>query len=352
MRHRITVVSLSIVIVAGISHAQVDDRSATAANAPTAKATASTISNNLSPDNHTSEDWTTIYLSKSRLPLDAMNGVLLSRVELQGCTRELFRLQWRPNDPIDLYLVRPRGAEKLPVVLFLYNYTSDTDVFRQERWCERALENGFAVVGFPSALSLPRLHTPRPMNQWFVSQLQEALSTSTHDVQMILNYLETRNDLEMTRVGLFGQGSGGAIAILAAAADPRIGVLDLMDPWGDWQNWLRGSQLIPEKERQLYLSPAFLEEVAGLDPVTYLPTLKDRAIRIQQVISDPVTPEPAKDKIAHSIPHPGELARYEDAAAEIKALGSNGVLDWFRQQLNRRPIDDERVVDSSIMTRR
>src|ERR1035441_1223230 len=51
---------------------------------------------------------------------------------------------------------------------------------------------------------------------------QLSLALTVHDVQMVLNYLETRGDLDMSRVGMFGQGSGGAIAVLAAAADSRI----------------------------------------------------------------------------------------------------------------------------------
>src|ERR1022692_4628664 len=75
--------------------------------------------------------------------------------------------------------------------------------------------------GFVSALTGQRYHD-RPMKEWFVSELPEALGSSVHDVQMILNYLADRNDLDMTRVGMYGQGSGGTIAILAASADPRL----------------------------------------------------------------------------------------------------------------------------------
>src|ERR1700761_5537941 len=153
------------------------------------------------------EDWTTIELAKSGLPLDAIGGVPLSKTDVQGCTRELLSMRWRSLDPIDLYVIRPKGAAKIPVVLFLYNYTFDTDVFRKDRWCDVATKNGFAVAGFPTALSWPRLHTPRPLKQWFVSELQEALATSTHDVQMMLNYLASRGDLDTGRVGIFGMGS-------------------------------------------------------------------------------------------------------------------------------------------------
>jgi dienelactone hydrolase len=297
-------------------------------------------SGNISTKAPNNEDWTTIYLAKSGLPFNATGGVLLSKVELPECTRELLRLQWRPNDPIDLYVIRPHRQEKLPAVLFLYNYSFDTALFREDRWCARAMQNGFAVVGFPSALSVQRFQAPRPMKEWFVSQLQEALATSTHDVQMVLNYLETRGDLDMQRVGMFGQGSGGAIAILAAAADPRIRALDLMDPWGDWPDWLRDSKQIPEEERAAYLKPEFLESVSGLDPLVYLSQLKEKRLRIQQVAADTVTPAAAKDKIAAAAPKTDEVKRYPDPTTEAKALGTNGILEWFSEHLNSRGSQD------------
>ncbi len=295
----------------------------------------------LEPRELHTENWSSIDLATSRLPLNATGGVLLSKVEMTGCTRELLRMQWRVNDPIDLYVIRPVSPKSLPVVLFLYNYTYDTDVFRADRWCDRARQNGFAVAGFASALSPSRIRAPRPLKQWFVSQLQEALATSTHDVQMTLNYLATRGDLDMDRVGIFGQGSGGAIAILAAAADPRIKALDLMDPWGDWPAWLRGSTQVPDQERQLYLQPTFLESVRSLDPVAVLPRLRARALRIQQRTDDLVTPQGARDAMAASLPQtePGQappvLDRFPNLAAEAQALGPNGVLGWFHQQLGR-----------------
>ena len=288
----------------------------------------------LSKQTPTYEDWTTIYVAKSGLPLEATGSVPLSKADVQGCTRELHRLTWRANDPIDLYIIRPQGKQKLPVVLFLYNYTVDaTTTFQKDRWCDVATRNGFAVAGFASALSLQRVRPPRPLKEWFVSELQEALATSTHDVQMVLNYMDTRGDLDLEHVGVVGQGSGGATAILAAAADPRIRALDLMDPWGDWPDWLKGSKQIPEQERAEYLKPEFLQRVSALDPVVYLPQLKGRAIRIQQLLADTITTAAARDKIAKAAPAPDEVMRYPDISAEAKALGTNGIVKWLGEQL-------------------
>ena len=106
-----------------------------------------------------------------------------------------------------------------------------------------------------------------------------------------------------------------------------------MDPWGDWPDWLKGSKQIPENERETYLKPEFLQQVSGLDPIAYLPQLKGKAIRIQQVLSNTITPDTAKDKIAHAAPAPDEVMRYPDIAAEAKALGTNGIVKWLGEQL-------------------
>jgi len=281
-----------------------------------------------------SEDWTTLSLAKSGLPLDATGGVLLSTVKQPDCTRELLRLQWRTGDPIDLYVIRPHTPAKPPVTLYLYNYTVDSDIFRQDAWCAQAAHDQIAIAGFVSALAGQRFHSPRPMKQWFVSELQEALSTSTHDVQMILNYLDSRGDLDMKHVGMFGEGSGGSIAILAAAADTRIVALDVIDPWGDWPDWLKDSKEIPEGERAAYLKPEFLQKIASLDPVTYLPHLTVTALRVQQLMDDPVTPSIAKNKIAAAAPRENEVTRYQDMGAYRKYRSANELSAWMREQIH------------------
>jgi cephalosporin-C deacetylase-like acetyl esterase len=306
-----------------------------ALSAPAIEPPAEAAPQSLSKQTPTYEDWTTIDLAKSGLRLETTGGVPLSKADVQGCTRELQRLNWRINDPIDLYVIRPRGQQKLPVVVFLYDYTIDTAaIFHKDRWCDVATRNGFAVAGFASALSWERIRPPRPMKEWFVSEMQEALATSTHDVQMVLNYLATRGDLDTSHVGMVGQGSGGAIAILAAAADPRIRALDLMDPWGDWPDWLKASEQIPDQERPAYLKSEFLQRVSGLDPVVYLPQLKGKALHIQQILADPVTPAAARDKIAAAAPNSDEIMRYPDRATEVKALGTDGIVKWLGEQLN------------------
>ncbi len=175
------------------------------------------------------EDWTSPALKTSNLkPAEPLVGYI---TDYPGYTEELVQVQWRFGDPLDLYVLKPKGAKKPPVILYLYGYPADTDRFKDEGFQNAVTKDGFAAVGFVSALTGHRYHD-RPMREWFVSELQECLATSAHDVQMVLDYLATRGDLDMSRVGLYTQGSGASIGILASAVDPRIKVLDAMDPVG------------------------------------------------------------------------------------------------------------------------
>ena len=256
----------------------------------------------------------------------------VERYEQPEFVRQLIRVQWRMTDPVDLWIIRPKVTGKVPVVLYLYSYLDAGERFRDNRWCKRATADGFAAVGFVSALTDYRFRF-RPLRQWFVSELAESLGTTVHDVQFILNYLEGREDMDMDHVGMFGMGSGASIAILAAHADPRIKTLDLLDPWGDWPEWLKASPVVSDDERSKYLTPEFLKSAAALDPVAYLPSLKTHNLRLQQTLSEPDTPKIAKERIAAAVPNPDQLVQYANAQDLLKAWETTGLSGWIKQQM-------------------
>jgi hypothetical protein len=143
--------------------------------------------------------------------------------------------------------------------------------------------------------------------------------------------------VDMDRVGMFGDGSGASIAILAAAVDPRIKTLDLLDPWGDWPDWVAKSALIPEKERSDFLKPEWLAGVAPLDPVKWLPELKQRNVRIQTIATVTVTPEDAKRKLEAAAPPSVEIVHYSDSPAFKNTMASGIGFDWIKEHVRPGP---------------
>jgi acetyl esterase/lipase len=268
--------------------------------------------------------------------LEQLPPALVQTDEQPEFVRELVRLQWRTNDPVDVWVIRPKVAgkvpEKVPVILYLYSFNDDGERFHENGWCQRATADGYAAVGFVSALTDYRFKA-RSLKKSFLSELAESLGSSTHDVQFILNYLAQRRDIDMGRVAMFGMGSGGTIAILAAAADARIATLDVLDPWGDWPDWLKSSPLVPDEERPKYVSKEFLQSVSTLDPLVYLLGLHTPNIRLQQMLNEPITPPVARDRISADAPLRTTVVKYQGAEDLLQAWQTAGLSGWIKQQL-------------------
>ena len=280
------------------------------------------------------EDWTSPALSRSHLmPVRPLAGFV---DEEPLYTVELLQLQWRRGDPIDVYVMKPKGIKKPPAILYLYGYPTSTDIFRSPAYEELVTRNGCAAVGFVSALTGHRYHD-RPLKEWFVSELQESLATSAHDVQMILNYLAARGDLDMDHVGMFTQGSGASIAILASAVDPRIKVLEALDPWGDWPTWMATSLFVPEDERAEYTKPEFLKKAAALEPLDWLPKIQAKKFRLDDELFDNNTPKDAQEKLRRAVPGGSSVIVYKNMD-EFKAAFEDGKnLEWIQRELQSLP---------------
>src|SRR5215467_6965431 len=246
--------------------------------------------------------------------------------------RERWHLEWRPGDPIDVYVLKPRGVDKPPVVLYLYSYPQDTDRFKTDSWGGYATGNGFAAVGFVSALTGHRLER-RPPAETFFTELPESIGGSVHDVQMILNYLATRKDLDLDRVGMFGQGSGGTIALLAAATDARIKAVDVLTPWGDWPTFISKSSFVPSEDRLKINNPEFLAKMKPLDPLEWIARIKARSVRMQDVRKDGHMPDAAQANLEAAAPDFVEINQFGDAAALVPAAANGKLLEWIKASL-------------------
>ncbi len=282
------------------------------------------------------EDMTSPTLEKSTLkPVPAMVAVLN---EEPGYSISLIRVQWRLADPIDLWLMKPTGVKKPPVIIYLNGFPTDTDAFKDPNFQQLSTEDGFAAVGLVTALTGHRYHDIG-LNKWFVSELQQSLAESAHDVQMVVSYLGSRGDLDMDRVGLFGQFSGATVGILAAAADPRIKVLDAFDPWGDWPTWMGKSPFVPEEERPNFIKPEFLSKAATLEPLDWMPKVQSKKFRLLQRTYEGETPVESKMKLQAAVPAGGTSVLYKTVDEFIKAREEHPEksLYWIKSALQSLP---------------
>lgn len=286
------------------------------------------------PDPLFHEDLTTPEMRDSRFEQD--RPVLAEKDDVANTNfiRERYQVAWRPQDPFDLYVVRPRGAVKPPVILYLYSFPDDTEQFKTDTWCDTAVRGGFAAVGFVGAVTGHRTRFRLP-KEWFVSEMPEALASTAHDIQLILDYLTTRGDLDMSRVGMFGMGSGAAEVILASAVDPRLRAIDLVGPWADWPGWLAHAPMVEEKDRARYLTPEFLSKLSPLEPVAWLPKVKAKSVRIQDIRKNKAMSDELQVKLEAAAPDFAYINQYGNGRAFLGAQPPVTLFDWLKDALRQ-----------------
>ena len=123
-----------------------------------------------------------------------------------------------------------RATDRRPAVLFLHGTGSRKEEFL-------ALLRTFADRGFATAAIDARHHGARilpafgPGNAQYFAAMLETYRTgkgrpylydTVWDVMRLVDYLQTRADVDPARIGVMGVSKGGTEAYLAAAVDPRI----------------------------------------------------------------------------------------------------------------------------------
>jgi hypothetical protein len=128
------------------------------------------------------------------------------------------------------------GGNKDTQLAFLLSPAAGSQWLRRRRnrrspsW--RALQGGQRLGRVRRRL---RVHSPCFCNTWcmYVGAILRAFREgkgkpfffdTAWDIMRLVDYLETRSDVDQKRIGLFGVSKGGIETYLAAAADPRIAV--------------------------------------------------------------------------------------------------------------------------------
>ena len=164
-----------------------------------------------------------------RTPLNARVTGVLKR---SGYRIEKIVFESRPNFPVTAHLYVPDGAagRRLPVIVNPHGHWGykKNEPTVQSRLIGQALAGYLALVVDSPGFSF---EGDRPIERRFAGPhddlrlilgSQNATSVYVWDLVRALDYLSTRPEADMTRVGLTGASGGGLAAMWAFAAEPRF----------------------------------------------------------------------------------------------------------------------------------
>jgi len=164
-----------------------------------------------------------------RTPLKArVTGVL----ERRGYRIEKVVFESRPNFPVTAHLYVPEGAagRKLPVIVNPHGHWGfkKQEPTVQSRLIGQVLAGYLAIVvdspgsSFEGDRRVERRFAGTHDDLRLILGSQNATSVYVWDLMRALDYLATRPEVDMTRIGLTGASGGGLATMWAFAAEPRF----------------------------------------------------------------------------------------------------------------------------------
>ncbi len=242
---------------------------------------------------------------------------------------------------------------------------------------QAALLRHLATMGFGAVAIDGRHHGERTKagsgSAEYVAAIRDAyrsgqghpfLYDTVWDVVRLVDYLETRDDVDARRIGLIGFSKGGMETYLAAAADPRIAVavpcigvqsfrwaLD-HDSWHSRIETIQGA--VDQAARDEQVSPIttdfirrFYDRVVPgiyeqFDGPAMLPLIAPRPLLVINGDSDARTPVPGVEECADaarsayrrlSSEDHFQLVLQKDTGHKVNPAAQDTALQWFKQWL-------------------
>ena len=159
----------------------------------------------------------------------ALEPVVEKRPDIDGLTQERFTFAAEKQERVPGILLKKAGSERQPVVVVLHG-TGGT------KEGQLSVLTTLANQGFVAVAIDGRYHGERQTGTGSARYVEAILQTyrtgkghpflydTVWDVMRLIDYLETRPDVDAARIGVMGFSKGGMETYLTAAVDPRIAV--------------------------------------------------------------------------------------------------------------------------------
>lgn len=240
-----------------------------------------------------------------------------------------------PGQPVPALLTLPvQGPGPFPLLVMLHGIGMDKGFL--DEVAERFAGEGFAATTFDQYMQGEReLKHDRPLEQ--AVALWQRGAMTVNEARRLVDYVETRPEIDRSRIYLIGASYGAVTGATAAAFDPRFQAVVLVYGGGDLR-LMAGSD-----EVRKAVGP--LADVAGeiaawiaapFDPVRNVYRISPRPILFLNGEKDRIVPPAAAQALFDAAHEPKEIKWYPtdhlDLAPDYIPLVLQDGTDWIRAQ--------------------
>lgn len=210
-------------------------------------------------------------------------------------------------------------------VLFVHWYGPPEPTSNRTQFIPDAVE--LAKAGAVSLLidtpwSRPEYFRERTRDGDFARSVQQV-----KDLRRALDVLLVQPAMDRDRIAYVGHDFGAMYGTLAAAVDPRIRAFGFMAGTRSFSDWfLYGKPQLEGEARQ-----KFVDELAPLDPIQYLPKLKVPVL-LQFADNDEHVSKERAEALAEAAPEPKTVHTYS-VGHELNEAATRDRVAWLKDQM-------------------
>ena len=277
-------------------------------------------------------------------PLVPFNPVELPNGKV---TRFSFPSAWETpfaeNQNVPIHILVPESAKPLPVVVILH-YWGAPDLKAENDLAQKLADVGIASVIMELPFHLSRAPKGSGSGELAIQpdpeKLKAMMIQAVWDVRRTIDWIETRQEFDKTKIGLSGTSLGAIVGSMAFAVEPRIdaycsllGGADLADTI--WSS----SRLATEREklrRNHWTRDKLVDALKEIEPTEYIRSDESRPAYLIAARYDTVVPARSYDALRLALPHMKtmwlETGHYGGFVVQSGVFRS--VAKFFSQSLN------------------
>lgn len=233
-----------------------------------------------------------------------------SEMDVRAYTRTAFEFDGEPGHRVPALLAVPgAGDGPYPCLVLLHGIGLDKDFM--EEIVDPFIEAGFAMATFDQyTRGERRLGDVGPWEEAIAFRRRAALTVI--ETRRLLDYLETRGDIDPSRIYLLGTSYGAITGAVAAAQDTRLQAVVLCYGGGHLPTLLASPAIEEELGRWAAVAvPLVAWFLAPADPVHYVGGIAPRPILQQNGTHDQLIPAASARALFEAAREPKELVWYD-----------------------------------------
>ncbi len=284
-----------------------------------------------------SEEFQRLYDYDAKVPLNAAEEKVMETEE--AVTLKVRFDSANKERPVGLLTLPKQGKAPHPVVLLLHPLGANKEAMG--RLAGELAKKGIASLALDAPMHGERAEqAPPELTARTAAGMQRRFVQAVVDYRRALDYLSTRKDVDMKRIGALGVSMGGFTGVLLAAVDERVKAIVVEAAGGDWLTiTLKAVGAIGERLReQIGENPS--EEtkriVATIDPLNFVARLKGRPLLIQHGKKDSIVPPECAQKLFDAA-HPPKEMQWFDSDHALPPEARERAVIWLVEKLKGKP---------------